>query len=73
MANTPPPGVDLNADQGPRLVASMIALIVLPTLFVIARLVSRKVARAGYWWDDVLVVLACVGHLFSPRIAKALR
>ena len=73
MANTPPPGIDLNADQGPRLVASMIALIVLPTLFVIARLISRKVARAGYWWDDVLVVLACVGHLSSPRTATALR
>lgn len=59
MADTPPPGIDLNADQGPRLVGSMIFLIVLPTLFVIARLVSRKVARAGYWWDDFFVVLAC--------------
>ena len=38
MADTPPPGIDLNADQGPRLVGSMIALIVLPTLFVIALL-----------------------------------
>lgn len=59
MADTPPPGVNLKADQGPRLVGSMITLIVLPTLFVIARLVSRKVARAGYWWDDLFVVFAC--------------
>lgn len=68
MADTPPPGIDLNADQGPRLVGSMITLIVLPTLFVIARLVSRKVARAGYWWDDLFVVFACVGDAPSRRI-----
>lgn len=68
MADTPPPGIDLNADQGPRLVGSMITLIVLPTLFVIARLVSRKVARAGYWWDDFFVVLACVGDAQSWTI-----
>ena len=55
-----PPGIDLNADQGPRLVGSMITLILLPTLFVIARLVSRKVAGAGYWWDDLFVLIACV-------------
>ena len=55
-----PPGIDLSANQGPRLVGSMITLILLPTLFVIARLVSRKVARAGYWWDDLFVLIACV-------------
>ncbi|KAK4690356.1 hypothetical protein P7C71_g6415, partial [Lecanoromycetidae sp. Uapishka_2] len=59
MANTPPPGEDIYADQGTRLVASMITLIVLPTLFVIARLVSRKVSNAGYWWDDFWAALAC--------------
>lgn len=69
MADIPHPGIDLNADQGARLVGSMIVLIVLPTLFVIARLVSRKVARAGYWWDDVLVVFACVG---DPPIRRTL-
>lgn len=66
MADTPA-GIDLNADQGPRLVGSMITLIVLPTLFVIARLISRKVARAGYWWDDLLVVFACVSDAPSRR------
>ena len=45
----PPPGIDLYADQGSRLVSSCIALIILPTLFVIARLYSRHLARAGYW------------------------
>ena len=71
MADTPPSGIDLNADQGPRLVGSMVTLIVLPTLFVVARLVSRKVARAGYWWDDLLVVFACVSDASSWRILDA--
>lgn len=65
MADTPPPGIDLNADQGTRLVGSMVTLIVLPTIFVIGRLISRKVARAGYWWDDLLVVIACVSDALS--------
>jgi len=59
MANTPVPGLDLKADQGPRLVASMIALIILPTLFVAARLISRRLSHAGYWYDDLLVSIAC--------------
>ena len=54
MANTPPPGIDLNANQQGRLVSSMIALIVLPTTFVILRLISRRVSRAGYWVRSVV-------------------
>lgn len=54
MANTPPPGIDLNANQQGRLVSSMIALIILPTAFVILRLVSRRVSRAGYWVRSVV-------------------
>ena len=49
MAEAPPPGIDLDANQQGRLVSSMIALIILPTIFVIFRLISRKVSRAGYW------------------------
>lgn len=60
--NAPPtgPGFDLYADQGPRLKASNIALIILPTVFVALRLISRKVSRAGYWYDDLLVLLALI-------------
>ena len=46
---SPPPGIDLNADQGHRIISSMIALIILPTIFVIFRLISRRISRAGYW------------------------
>ena len=56
----PPPGTDLRADQGPRIISSGIALIVLPTLFVILRFVSRYLAQAGYWWDDLLVVTSLI-------------
>ena len=52
----PPPGIDLQADKGPHIVSSGIALIVLPTVFVVLRLISRYLAEAGFWWDDLLVV-----------------
>ena len=55
MGDTPPPGIDLYADQKTRIIGSMVALIVLPTLFVIARLVSRKVSHAGYWVIEAFV------------------
>ena len=55
---TPPAGIDLHADNGPRVISAGIALIILPTLFVIVRFVSRAIARAGFWWDDLLVVVS---------------
>ena len=50
MSSTPPAGIDLHADKGPRVAYSGITLIVLPTLFVILRFISRAIARAGFWW-----------------------
>ena len=61
MASEAPPlgrGFNLYASQETRLKASNIALIILPTLFVALRLISRKVSRAGYWWDDGLIILS---------------
>ena len=43
------PGFKLHANQDTRLRASNIVFIVLPTIFVLLRLVSRRIARAGYW------------------------
>ncbi|KAL8644091.1 MAG: hypothetical protein Q9210_007429, partial [Variospora velana] len=63
-ANLPPPGIDLTEDQGPRIVASMVALIVLPTLAVIARLLSRYLAHAGFWllsYGPIICVLISQG------------
>lgn len=54
----PPPGINLKADKGPHVIGAGITLIILPTLFVILRFVSRGIARAGLWWDDLLVVVS---------------
>ncbi|MCJ1274922.1 hypothetical protein MMC21_002720 [Puttea exsequens] len=53
-------GPHLHDDQGQRIIAGMVTLIVLSTSFSTARLLSRWLARAGYWWDDVLVIVACL-------------
>ena len=49
MAEEASPVKNLSADRGPHIIASMIALIILPTVFVVLRLTSRKIAHAGFW------------------------
>ena len=56
----PPPGIDLQADKGPHIISSGIALIILPTVFVVLRFISRYLAQAGFWWDDLLVVTSLI-------------
>ncbi|MDI1486527.1 MAG: hypothetical protein OHK93_005758 [Ramalina farinacea] len=46
----------------------MIALIILSTTFVSLRLLSRHIAHAGYWWDDVLIILALLISLAPPAL-----
>lgn len=43
------PGFHLHDDQGPCINATMIALIALSVTFLCARLLSRRLARVGYW------------------------
>ena len=48
----PPAGMttmDLQEDQRGRIIGSCVAIFIITDLFVILRLVSRKLARAGYW------------------------
>ena len=40
---------DLHANQGPRLIGTSVILLILPTIFVALRLVSRKLSKAGFW------------------------
>ena len=71
-----PSGFNVHADQQQRVTSSGIALIVLPTCFFILRLISRLIAKAGLWWDDVLVFLALVlsyGPNISMMICKFFR
>ena len=41
--------VDVNDDQRGRIIGSCVAIFVITDIFVLLRLVSRKLARAGYW------------------------
>ena len=43
------PGFDLHADQRGRIIGSCVAIIVLTITFVILRLLSRRLSRAGLW------------------------
>ncbi|KAL8958011.1 MAG: hypothetical protein Q9183_005920, partial [Haloplaca sp. 2 TL-2023] len=57
------PNFDLHADQRGRLIGSLTSMIILTTVFTALRLVSRKLARAGLWWDDHLAVIAWISSL----------
>ena len=46
------------ADQGGSVVATMIALIILSTSFLLLRILSRRVAGAGYWVRIVMIVFS---------------
>lgn len=48
------PGFHLHADQGDKIVGTMITLIVLASTFVVLRLISRHLARAGFWVSEIL-------------------
>lgn len=43
------PGFDLYANQKGRIIAASAALIVLTTVFVLLRLLSRRLSRVGLW------------------------
>ena len=56
----PPAGVSpfpasfLHANQGDKILGTMIALIALASTFVALRLISRHLARAGFWVSKLL-------------------
>lgn len=41
--------MDIYADQRGRILGSSIAIFIITDAFVVLRLVSRKLAQAGYW------------------------
>ena len=51
---------DIYATKQSKLIGADIAFIVLSALFVVLRLLARHIARAGYWWDDYVIVVALV-------------
>ena len=50
-----------NQDRTSEVQAAFIALIVLSTIAVIFRLISRRIAHVKLWWDDYLTIIALVG------------
>ncbi|MCJ1408687.1 hypothetical protein MMC19_002762 [Ptychographa xylographoides] len=54
------PGLDITANQSPRIIGVSVTLIVIATVAVVLRFVSRLVSKAGLWWDDWMIVAALV-------------
>ena len=56
------PGVDsiLYDDRSSEVIGASVVLIVLPSLAVFLRLLSRWMSHAGFWWDDAVATLAMI-------------
>ena len=47
-------------NRGPGIDAVQISMIVATTVVVTLRFISRKIAQAGLWWDDWMILAALV-------------
>lgn len=56
----PPPGIDLGASQQTEIVGSIVATWVFAVICVALRFFARRISRAGFWWDDWLMIPALV-------------
>ncbi|RAK78072.1 uncharacterized protein BO72DRAFT_427727 [Aspergillus fijiensis CBS 313.89] len=56
MSATGPTGIDLSADQRPKIVAVLITTWILAFLTVSLRFTARILVKAGLWWDDWVVL-----------------
>lgn len=61
MSTPIPPGVDLNEDQSPQLIKSVVACCVLSGLALAGRLASRKIQKSNFMASDYLVTAGLVG------------
>jgi hypothetical protein len=62
----PPPGIDLAASKQPQTRGLIISTWVLALLAVALRFYARRISKAGFWWDDWLMIPALVD---IPRLA----
>lgn len=58
MALDPPPGLYLNDNRQAGITASMFVTWVLAFISVSLRFIARKLAKAGFWVDDWLMIPA---------------
>ena len=56
----PPPGIDLTASKQPAIIGSIVATWAFAVIAVALRFFARRVSRAGFWWDDWLMLPALV-------------
>lgn len=68
----PPPGIDLAASQQPEIMGSIIATWAFAVIAVALRFFARRVSRAGFWWDDWLMIPALVNSFYSLAIGHGL-
>lgn len=55
----------LKTSQQKGLVAEDSVLALLAAVAVVLRFWSRRLSRAGYWWDDFMSIVALVGTGFE--------
>lgn len=55
----PLPPSELLQSRAGEVIGASVPLLILPTVAVTLRLLSRWMSRAGFWWDDLIIVLAC--------------
>ncbi|KAL9032526.1 MAG: hypothetical protein Q9214_007933, partial [Letrouitia sp. 1 TL-2023] len=53
----------------PQILGASITLLVLPTVAVLLRLLSRWLSGAGYWLDDYTIILAMI-FSWGPNIVN---
>ena len=56
-------------DRGYHVVVAAIAAIIVSTVAVILRCVSRGLAKAGFWWDDWIILISLVKN--NPFLAQS--
>ncbi|CAF9938329.1 hypothetical protein IMSHALPRED_000764 [Imshaugia aleurites] len=71
MIPTPAEDPTLYVGRKGQIISASVTLLVLPTVFVALRVVSRTMSGAGFWWDDLTVILAMM-FSWGPNIINIL-
>jgi len=58
-----PPGINLADDESKDIIGAISATWALATIAIGLRFACRRLSRAGFWWDDWLMVPAYVSRL----------
>ncbi|KAF2791430.1 hypothetical protein K505DRAFT_309506 [Melanomma pulvis-pyrius CBS 109.77] len=64
-----PPGINLADDNQSQIIGSVSATWALATIALTLRFICRRISKAGFWWDDYLMVPAYVFTSISSWIS----